>query len=567
MATTRRRARRAPSERSFTRNPRFEAMAVIVECAPTEDPIHVVRRVAARASVGRWRVEHVAAPEPRRAEFELIPPRRGRTPAPGAAWDITYRLRDQPEVVHAEPLFRYGVEDMYRPPARRASGGGGDDPATDHNYEWPLPKTNLQAAWALFGARPPGAGVTVGHPDTGYTPHPELADPARLLVGQGHDYEDDDPDPLDDLDDGLLDNPGHGTGTGSVIVSNRGLAPGNGGPAFVSGAAPYASLIPIRTTESVVLLSMRGLRRAIDHAVDKGAQVISISLGGPLPGLTLLSAIRRAVDAGTIVLAAAGNKVRVVVYPAAFDEVIAVAASTIADQPWPDSCRGDAVDITAPGASVWRAAVTGTGANPYTVTRGSGTSFAVALTAGIAALWISYHGWSNLVRRYGTGSIARVFKSLLQATCRRLPGWDTDDFGPGIVDAGALLAAPLPAHVPARKMRDARRAAVATDATGLETLVHLLPEAPRTGVERTVATLLGVPERELPRVLQDVGDELAFQLVMRPALRDDLERQARRPARRARAVTAGAALKLSRTDVSRRLRARVSPGRRDRRRG
>ena len=41
-------------------------------------------------------------------------------------------------------------------------------------------------------ARQPGAGVIVGHPDTGFTPHPDLADSARLLVNLGRDFDDDD---------------------------------------------------------------------------------------------------------------------------------------------------------------------------------------------------------------------------------------------------------------------------------------------------------------------------------------------------------------------------------------
>ena len=51
-------------------------------------------------------------------------------------------------------------------------------------------------------------------------------------------------------------------------------------------------------------------------------------LGGTLPSPALQEAVRRAIKTGTIVLAAAGNQVRFVVFPAAFDEVIAVAAST-----------------------------------------------------------------------------------------------------------------------------------------------------------------------------------------------------------------------------------------------
>jgi thermitase len=265
---------------------------------------------------------------------------------------------------------------------------------------------------------------------------------------------------------------------------------------------------------------MRGLRQAIDHATTHGAQVISISLGGPMPGFGTRRAIQRALDAGTIVLAAAGNEVGFVVFPAAFDEVIAVAASNVRDQPWSGSSHGPAVDITAPGESVWRARTTreSDGQLRFTVERGNGTSFAVATTAGVAALWVSFHGWTNLVRRYGAGNIARVFKQLLQATCRTPRGWDTSEFGPGIVDARKLLAEPLPTTAPARKVKNAKRAAIAADPTGIELLVHLAPGVSRTRIEDVVAELFNIDDRDLPSVLQDVGDELAFHIVMQPAL-------------------------------------------------
>lgn len=54
-------------------------------------------------------------------------------------------------------------------------------------------------------------------------------------------------------------------------------------------------------------------------------------------------------------LAAAGNCVGVVVYPARYEEVIAVAGINKADQPWKGTCRGEAVDISAPGEFVLRA--------------------------------------------------------------------------------------------------------------------------------------------------------------------------------------------------------------------
>jgi serine protease len=259
------------------RQPHVEALSVVLQPTPGRDgtALDLMRRV----KLTGWRLSPVLEDA---SEVELLPPPRGVSVA--RAWDLTHALRDQPEVAEADPMFRYLVPENAAPRARKASGSGGkDDPATDTDFEWSLRKANVLEAWRLFGAQLPGAGVQVGHPDTGYTLHPELAEPSRLLIGAGFDFDDDDPDPSDDLDSGFLDNPGHGTGTGSVILSGVGSATGGTGP-FVSGVAPHAQLIPIRTTESVVLISMRGLRRAIDHAATHGAHVVSISLGGPFPG-------------------------------------------------------------------------------------------------------------------------------------------------------------------------------------------------------------------------------------------------------------------------------------------
>ena len=533
------------------RHPVLEAISVVIQPPPGRDALALARQLARKVKLTGWRVEPVVDAG---TEVEFVP--RSRRVSAGRAWDLTYALRDQPEVAHAQPLFRYLVPENAEPTVRKASStSAGDDPATATEFDWSLRKANVLAAWPLFGSRPPGAGAVVGHPDTGYTLHPEFADPARLLVNAGFDFDDDDPDATDDLNDGFLDNPSHGTGTGSVIMSGVGGAGGGSGP-FVSGAAPNASLIPIRTTETVVLFSMRSLRKAVDHATAQGAHVISMSLGGPFPDFALRRAIQRAVEAGIIVLAAAGNEVGFVVVPAIFEDVVAVAASNIRDEPWSGSSHGPAVDITAPGESVWRAKTTRNGAGfTFEVVRGNGTSYAVATTAGVAALWVSFHGWTNLVRAFGADRIARVFKDLLQDTCRTPRGWDTREYGPGIVDAKALLEAPLPLIAPARKVRDARRAAVAVDTTGLETLVHLLPNLTRAQAETAIADLLQVSDRDLPSVVQEYGDELAFQLVMHPRV---LETVGRRPSRRA-AVSPRAAVRrqLPTAGLSARLRRRL----------
>jgi len=514
-------------------DPRFESFAIQVEAGPGKKTRAVVAKVVREELGAGWRIEPLDEPS---GEYDVS--RKARVDT-ARAWNLAYRMRERPEVAYAEPLFRLSTVEQHErapsPRARRARSGKDDeDPATEGKYEWSLDQIRAKEAWTLFGDKRPGEGVVVGHPDTGFTRHPEILDPKRLLPG--HDFEDDDADATDPLAGGLLRHPGHGTGTASVIFSGAGPAVAGSADPFVSGVAPGASLRPIRTTKSVVLLSTRNLTRAIRYATHDRAHVISISLGSPVPIRALHHAVQDAEKAGVIVLAAAGNQVRFVVWPAAYDEVIAVAANTIARKPWKGSCRGPAVDVSAPGASVYRAKTERkSGEVAFAVERGSGTSFAVAAAAGLAALWLSRWGWSDLIRKYGAHRVPAVFKQLLEETCQPPDGWDTAEFGKGIVDAVRLLEKPLPATAPARGMRGVARRAVSADATGLETVVHMLGTAPRAGVERAVADLLRVPENKLPRALLSVGDELAFHLATDPKLRAQLEAAAREPARRGRA--------------------------------
>jgi serine protease len=496
---------------------RFESLAFQVTATPARTAAAVARAASRTALPGRWSLEPLGGG----GEFEAIPV--GASVSYARAWTLAYALRDQPGVRYAEPLFEVAFTAQFpRAPRPTRSARADADPGTA-DCEWSPRTLRVPEAWSLFGTRAPGGGIIVGHPDTGYTEHPEL--PARaLLVEKGFDFQDDDADPGDPLSSRPLQHPGHGTSTASLIVSPRGQQPGLDGPAFVSGVAPGARLIPLRVTTSVVLWSTRRLTRAIRHAVSHGAHVISISLGGPAPGIALRNAVRDAEQAGVIVLCAAGNEVRFVVFPAAYDEVIAVAASRVDDREWPGSCRGPAVDIAAPGSSVWRAkAVKRGNEHVFSVERGSGTSYAVAQVAGIAVLWLSLHGRVSLVARYGKARLAGIFRAILQDTCRTPPGWNGNDFGPGIADAHAVLQAPLPDVPPARAVRRSAGAGVPRDRP-LDWLVHLLAPASGSAVIEVLSDLLRVPESRLDSALDDVGAELATRVgvdaVFREQLRD-----------------------------------------------
>lgn len=499
-----------------------------------------VRRMVRRELGKGWKVTRFGD---ERTDFEVTP-KRARL-AVGEAWAATYRLRAQPGVVYAEPVFALSLSNRLDwievPPQGAGEGVGRAAAAQELCFEpeplpesadptWSLKQVRVFEAWERFfpgqGSNP-GEGVIVGHPDTGYRRHPEIV--GNLLIERGYDFEDADPDPEDELEAGPLLNPGHGTATASVIVSPKGVPGGNAAVEGVTGVAPGAKLIPLRVARSVVLLlSAFNLARAIEHAADQGAQVISISMGG-LFNWRLRKAVVYAQKRGVIVLAAAGNCVRFVVWPAAYDEVIAVAASNVRRQTWRGSSRGSTVDVTAPGESVWCARADRGDAGG--VERGSGTSFAVATVAGIAALWLARHGREQLSRRYGLEKIPFIFNQILRDSCVTVddPTWEPGSFGAGLVDAEAALAAPLPnalAH-PVVAPAFALGEHLPVDNGGEATFAHLFERAlggtPGAGradpaLRAPLAAILRTTEADLPLRLKEVGQELAFHLAVNPAL-------------------------------------------------
>jgi hypothetical protein len=383
-----------------------------------------------------------AAPEPDpeglRRMFVVRAP-HGRPPGE-TDWDVAYRVALLPTIERAEPDTVDTLEDTANPEAMASCQAPDADAPTD--TAWSLRAVRAPQAWQT-GAR--GTGVLVCHPDTGWTAHADL-DSTRIDLVHALDLLTSGGDAHDPLETGLLFNPGHGTATGSVISSGGGVdTVGATAPGRVTGVAPGATLVPIRAVRSVVQAFDSDLARAIQHSVNSGCSVVSMSLGGRW-FFGLHAAIRDAVRRGVIVNAAAGNCVRFVVAPASYDESIAVAGVNVRDKPWRGSSRGRAVDISAPAEHVWVATQSAApaGASGTSVAPGQGTSFAVAHVAGAAALWIEKRG-AEARALYGDRTpLQNVFRHQLKATARRPANWDTDKFGAGILDIERLLTAALP---------------------------------------------------------------------------------------------------------------------------
>jgi hypothetical protein len=363
-----------------------------------------------------------------------------RTLSRETLFQVAYALADLRGLASAEPDLGTPT---FADPAPRMDGPRGEsmdvfglncwvdaDPPEDRR--WVLRTTGVLRAWERFESR--GAGVLIAQPDTGVVAHDEL-DPASLRLDLAADILGGDADPTDPLRPGMA-NPGHGTSTASVVVSR--LA------GDLAGPAPEALLVPIRCIEDVKVFNASPVARAIEHATRTRCDVITMSLGG-VPSRAMRAACRAAIDAGVIVLAAAGNCVRLVVYPARYPEVIAVAGVNVDDVPWVGTSRGSRVDVAAPAELVWRALRSRPSDPTGGISPGQGTSFAVALTAGVAALWLARHG-REAVRAEAAGrgrSVQALFQAALRQSARLPDGWDATRFGAGIVDAEALLALEL----------------------------------------------------------------------------------------------------------------------------
>lgn len=374
----------------------------------------------------------------------------------GLFYDISYRLREGCGLRRVDPDVRHSL--WIEPQQARGGAGGGTHP-TDREWAFKL----IDVPDAASAGHYDGAGIEIAHIDTGHTAHPELNRADTFDLARDLDVEAD-PDDLN-AEDPMPGGNSHGTGTASIITSEHASAApdhdGNWGTG-IRGVAPASTIVSVRAIDRVVVFGSGNLIKALRHAIDEGAHVITMSLGGLfLSGLE--KRVKEAVEDNRIVVAAAGNYWPWVVAPARYPACIAAGGCNVDSNRWRGSARGRKVDVSAPAEDVWRAAFDKSNGTAY-VEPGSGTSFAAPAIAGVAALWLAKHGRVALIANYSACGLTlqQVFRYLLKTTATVPAGWNTNKDGAGILDARALLDAALPAcedvaagePLPARLMND-----------------------------------------------------------------------------------------------------------------
>ncbi len=178
-----------------------------------------------------------------------------------------------------------------------------------------------------------GAGVVVAVLDTGVDfSHPSLAGiqgtSIDLVEGEAP-------------DDSYF---GHGTAVASIIA---------GDPDAVGGLAPKAEILSFRVLDGEGVGNAYVVANGIVQAVDRGADVINLSLGSSGHSFAMEKAIGYAVENNVLVVASVGNDgQKGVTFPARFDGVIGVTAVDKKGSQAIFANYGDGVDIAAPGAGV-----------------------------------------------------------------------------------------------------------------------------------------------------------------------------------------------------------------------
>ena len=302
--------------------------------------------------------------------------------------------------------------------------------------QWGLAKVNASAAWDVVTGT---QSVVIAVLDSGIDKtHLDLSGKLWVNPGEiaGNGIDDDNNGYVDDVngwdfvnsDNDPSDDNGHGTQVAGIAAADTNNAAG------IAGMCWNCKIMPVKVMQGSGVANYSDITAGVLYAAQKGAKVINLSLGGYGNSSALRSAIQAAVNTyGAVVVGGAGNdNLNAAFYPAAYDEVLAVAGTTETDEKAGLSNYGTWVDVSAPAINI---TTTFLGGDWGPV---NGTSFAAPFASGLAGLLRSQHpDWTPGMVKTHIEHTADAIDALNQSYAGKL--------GSGRIDAGAAVSiAPHP---------------------------------------------------------------------------------------------------------------------------
>jgi len=264
-------------------------------------------------------------------------------------------------------------------------------------------------------AKTKGRGVVVAVLDTGCpVNHPDLI--PNIDLSKCRSFVDG-----EDIFDTHVGHSTHCSGTIGAVDNTEGIV----------GIAPEVTIITVKVLDKNGSNRGDSVERGLEYCLKIKPDVVNLSLGGPNPMSTTHSLIKRLVAANIPVVCSAGNNgTENVLYPARYEECIAVGSysnSLIKDRSL-FSSWGESLDIMAPGEQILSTFLNGS----YAVM--SGTSMAAPAVAAVIALIISYN------RKQERNLTVDQIKNLLYSTAIdvKSPGKDVH-YGWGIINPNPIF--------------------------------------------------------------------------------------------------------------------------------
>ncbi|MEO8440669.1 MAG: S8 family serine peptidase [Spartobacteria bacterium] len=339
-----------------------------------------------------------------------------------------------------------------------------------------LPRINGRFAWhlgdgysQLKSARDGAANgkvVRIAHLDTGYDPNHSVL-PPHLRRDLQRNFVNDQAanDAHDPGKHELLRNPGHGTGTLSILAGGHFKFNGAGYPNQFDdliGGAPQAEIVPVRVGKSVVQLYTSTVAAGINYAAELCAKeatrvhVMSMSMGG-VASQAWADAVNKAYEAGIVYVCAAGNNfsagpfgvpTRFIVYPARFRRVIAACGVMANAHPYYGLSFGTMQGNWGPASKMATALAAFTPNIPWAELgcadivdmNGQGTSAATPQVAAAAALYLQRH--LTEIAKYPENwmRVEAVRRGLFASADKSADGGSSEKLGNGILKSARALA-------------------------------------------------------------------------------------------------------------------------------